>query len=113
MTLSFEELLYEDNFDDSAAASETTDSRLMREELRTVISGAIEGLKEKERQVITLYYYKNMKYSDIARVLGVTESRVCQINTKAMLSLKAALEPYISGGAVRGKHNGSGQEVRS
>lgn len=113
VTLSFEELLYEDNFDDSATASETTDSRLMREELRTVIAGAIEGLKEKERQVITLYYYKNMKYSDIARVLGVTESRVCQINTKAMLSLKAALEPYISGGAVRGKHNGSGQEVRS
>ena len=98
VTLSFEELLYEDNFDDgSVTASESTDSRLMREELRTVIAGAIEGLKEKERQVITLYYYKSMKYSDIAKVIGVSESRVCQINTKAMLSLKAALEPYING----------------
>lgn len=109
----FEELLYEDNFDDgSVTASESTDSRLMREELRTVIAGAIEGLKEKERQVITLYYYKSMKYSDIAKVIGVSESRVCQINTKAMLSLKAALEPYINGGAVPGKQ-GAGQEVRS
>ena len=113
VTLSFEELLYEDNFDDgSVTASESTDSRLMREELRTVIAGAIEGLKEKERQVITLYYYKSMKYSDIAKVIGVSESRVCQINTKAMLSLKAALEPYINGGAVPGKQ-GAGQEVRS
>jgi len=106
-------LLYEDNFDDgSVTASESTDSRLMREELRTVIAGAIEGLKEKERQVITLYYYKSMKYSDIAKVIGVSESRVCQINTKAMLSLKAELEPYINGGAVPGKQ-GAGQEVRS
>ena len=113
VTLSFEELLYEDNFDDgSITDSESTDSRLMREELRTVIAGAIEGLKEKERQVITLYYYKSMKYSDIAKVIGVSESRVCQINTKAMLSLKAALEPYINGGAVPGKQ-GAGQEVRS
>ena len=113
VTLSFEELLYEDNFDDgSITDSESTDSRLMREELRTVIAGAIEGLKEKERQVITLYYYKSMKYSDIAKVIGVSESRVCQINTKAMLSLKAALEPYINGGAVPGKQ-GASQEVRS
>lgn len=112
VTLSFEELLYEDNFDDSAADPESTDSRLMREELRKVISGAIDGLKEQERKVITLYYYKSMKYSDIARVLGVSESRVCQINTKAMLSLKAALEPYINGGAVSAKQDRTGQEVR-
>lgn len=112
VTLSFEELLYEDNFDDSVPSSESTDSRLMREELRAVIAGAIEGLKEKERQVITLYYYKSMKYSDIAKVLGVSESRVCQINTKAMLSLKAALEPYINGGAVSARQDKTGQEVR-
>ena len=85
----------------------------MREELRRVIADAIEGLKEQERKVITLYYYRSMKYSDIAKVLGVSESRVCQINTKAMLSLKAALEPYINGGAAEVKHDKAGQEVRS
>lgn len=102
VTLSFEELLYEDNFEDNSisSGSEPTDSRLLRQELRSVVAAAIDRLKEKERQVVTLYYYKSMKYSDIAKVIGVSESRVCQINTKAMLSLKAALEPYIRGGAA-------------
>ena len=102
VTLSFEELLYEDNFENSpavAVGTESTDSRLLRDECRRVIAEAIGSLKEKERQVITLYYFKNMKYSDIAKVIGVSESRVCQINTKATLALKAKLEPYI-------KHNG-------
>ncbi len=99
VTLSFEELLYEDNFEDHpASAGEFTDAALMRSECRRVIAEAIDSLKEKERQVITLYYYKNMKYSDIAKALGVSESRVCQINTKATLALKAMLEPYIKGG---------------
>lgn len=100
VTLSFEELLYEDNFEDGGAAADSTDSRLLREELRQVTARAIMSLKEKERQVVTLYYYKSMKYSDIAKVIGVSESRVCQINTKAILSLKAALEPYIKGGTA-------------
>lgn len=97
VTLSFEELLYEDNFDEPTGPA-TTDQRLMRDELRRVIAQAVDELKEKERQVVTLYYYKNMKYSDIAKALGISESRVCQIHTKAVLSLKAKLEPYIKGG---------------
>ncbi len=99
VTLSFEELLYEDNFEDHpASVGEATDAGVLREECRRVIAQAIETLKEKEKQVITLYYYKNMKYSDIAKTLGISESRVCQINTKATLTLKTLLEPYIKGG---------------
>lgn len=99
VTLSFEELLYEDNFEKHpASAGEATDAGVLREECRRVIAQAIDSLKEKEKQVITLYYYKNMKYSDIAKTLGISESRVCQINTKATLTLKTLLEPYIKGG---------------
>lgn len=99
VTLSFEELLYEDNFENHpASAGEATDAGVLREECRRIIAEAIDSLKEKEKQVITLYYYKNMKYSDIAKTLGISESRVCQINTKATLTLKALLEPYIKGG---------------
>lgn len=97
VTLSFEELLYEDNFE-GPSSSDATDAGVLREECRRVIAEAIESLKEKERQVITLYYFKSMKYSDIAKVLGISESRVCQINTKATLTLKTLLEPYIKGG---------------
>ncbi|MBQ4165172.1 MAG: sigma-70 family RNA polymerase sigma factor, partial [Oscillospiraceae bacterium] len=74
VTLSFEELLYEDNFENHpASAGEATDSAVLREECRRVIAEAIDSLKEKEKQVITLYYFKNMKYSDIAKALGISE----------------------------------------
>lgn len=94
LTLSFEELLYEDNINEPAAADTATDSELLREEMKQVIADAIGELKDREREVITLYYYKNFKYSDIAKALGVTEGRVCQIHSKAVLALKAKLEPY-------------------
>ena len=97
LTLSFEELLYEDNFNEPAAEA-ATDSELLREEMRQVVADAIGGLKDREREVITLYYYKNFKYSDIAKALGVTEGRVCQIHSKAVLTLKAKLEPYFKNG---------------
>ena len=100
VTLSFEELLYEDNFEEPPSPTAATDSQLMHDELRKTVAQAIDSLKERERQVITLYYYKNMKYSDIAKALGISESRVCQIHTKATLALKAQLEPYVKGGST-------------
>lgn len=97
LTLSFEELIYEDNINEPAMEN-ATDSELLREEMRRVVAEAIDELREKEREVITLYYYKNFKYSDIAKALGVTEGRVCQIHSKAVLALKAKLEPYFKNG---------------
>lgn len=96
ITLSFEELLYEDNINEPRVA-DNSDSRLLQEELKGLIAEAIGELKDRERQVVTLYYYKNFKYSDIAKALGLTEGRVCQIHTKAILGLKAKLEPYFKG----------------
>lgn len=93
ITLSFEELLYEDNFD--TVGGESADTRLYDEELKQVIAGAIEELNPKSRQVVTLYYYEKLKFSEIARVLGVSESRVCQIHSKSMLLLKHKLEEYM------------------
>lgn len=93
LTLSFEELLYEDNINEPSVDA-PSDSELLREEMRKIVADAIGELKDKEREVITLYYYKNFKYSDIAKALGVTEGRVCQIHSKAVLALKAKLEPY-------------------
>ncbi len=96
LTLSFEELLYEDNINEPAL-DVPSDSELLRDEMKGIIADAIAELKDKEREVITLYYYKNFKYSDIAKALGVTEGRVCQIHSKAILMLKAKLEPYFKG----------------
>lgn len=96
VTLSFEELLYEDNINEPQM-TDNSDARLLQDELKALIAEAIGDLKERERQVITLYYYKNFKYSDIAKALGLTEGRVCQIHTKAILGLKAKLGPYFKG----------------
>lgn len=66
-------------------------------EAKRVLAEAIEGLPEKERLVVTLYYYEELKYMQIAEVIGVGESRVCQIHTKAILHLKNKLEAYMKG----------------
>lgn len=93
ITLSFEELLYEDNF--NVEGGKTADRRLYEQEQKKVIAQAIDELNPKAKQVVTLYYYEKLKFSEIGQVLGVSESRVCQIHSKAMLQLKHALTQYI------------------
>jgi RNA polymerase sigma factor FliA len=65
---------------------------LVNERERELIGGAIQGLPEKERLVLTLYYYEELTMKEIGDLLKVTESRVCQIHTKAMIRLKAQLQ---------------------
>lgn len=66
-------------------------STLVNEREREAIGEAIQGLPEKERLVLTLYYYEELTMKEIGELLKVTESRVCQIHTKAILRLKAFL----------------------
>jgi RNA polymerase sigma factor FliA len=61
------------------------------EELRELLAASIRGLPERERTVVGLYYYEGLTLADIGTILGVTESRVCQIHTKAVLSLRARM----------------------
>lgn len=61
------------------------------QELRHRIAGEIDRLPDREKLVLTLYYYEGMTLAEIGRVLEVTESRICQIHTKAVVHLKALL----------------------
>jgi RNA polymerase sigma factor for flagellar operon FliA len=65
---------------------------LESQELYETVGKAIEKLPEKERMVISLYYYDEMTMKEIGKVLGLTESRVSQIHTKAVLRLGAKLK---------------------
>ena len=67
----------------------------MLSERRSRLAAAIDGLKDKERTVITLYYYEKLKYSEIAKVMGLSESRVCQIHTKAVDKLRESISEYM------------------
>ncbi len=62
-----------------------------RVETRQLLAEAINKMNEREKIVLTLYYYENLTLAEIGRVLGVTESRVCQIHTKAVIQLRSRL----------------------
>ena len=60
-------------------------------EMKNILTGAINRLPEREKIVITLYYYEGLTLAEIGRVLGVTESRVCQMHTKAVLAMRGKI----------------------
>jgi RNA polymerase sigma factor for flagellar operon FliA len=64
---------------------------LEKGELKEALGEAIARLPEREKLVVTLYYYEELTLREIGEVLGVTESRVSQLHTKAVLRLKARL----------------------
>ncbi len=61
------------------------------EEMKHLLASAINRLGDREKIVLTLYYYEGLTLSQIGDVLGVTESRVCQIHTKAVLQLRSRM----------------------
>ena len=61
------------------------------EEMKQLLADAINRMGEREKIVLTLYYYEGLTLAEIGEVLGVTESRVCQIHTKSVLQLRSRL----------------------
>jgi RNA polymerase sigma factor for flagellar operon FliA len=61
------------------------------EEMRHILADAINRLPEREKTVLTLYYYEGLTLAEIGSILGVTESRVCQIHTKSVIQLRARI----------------------
>src|SRR5882724_3357357 len=82
--LSLVDTLEDTKAEDPVAAFET-------EETKYLLARAINTLPEREKIVVTLYYYEGLTLAEIGQVLGVTESRICQMHTKAVLQLRAKL----------------------
>jgi RNA polymerase sigma factor for flagellar operon FliA len=61
-------------------------------EMKQIVADTIATLPEKERLVISLYYYEDLNMKEIGNILGITESRVCQIHTKSVLRLRSKLK---------------------
>ncbi|MDF2977506.1 MAG: fliA [Actinomycetospora sp.] len=61
------------------------------QETRRLLAEAVGQLAERDRTVVGLYYFENLTLAEIGRVLGVTESRVCQLHTRAVMRLRARL----------------------
>ncbi|MGN1417659.1 MAG: sigma-70 family RNA polymerase sigma factor [Oscillospiraceae bacterium] len=99
-TLSFEEMVFEGGYDIPDGEKTGNDGwqpeqRLLNGEMHGMLVKAVDALGDRERLVISLYYYEKLKYSEIAAVIGVSESRVCQIHSAAVSKMKKALEEYM------------------
>lgn len=74
---------------------ESPEERVEKKELALVLGEALELLTDKERKVITLYYYEELTLKEISNVLEVTESRVSQLHTKALQKMKVKMGNYM------------------
>ena len=66
-------------------------------ELRETLAEAIEKLPEKERMVVTLYYFEELTLKEISHIMKVSESRISQLHTKAIIRMRSRLERLKSG----------------
>ncbi len=82
---------------DCLADSKDSDPQtsLKLNEIKNIIARAIDGLPEQERIMVSLYYYEELTMKEIGEVLGITESRISQIHTKAVLRLRGKLKKLI------------------
>lgn len=99
-TLSFEEMVMDSGFDIPEKANDdgmwSAEAGVHKQEKLEYLAEAIKSLKERERLVITLYYYEKLRFSEIGKVLDVSESRVCQIHSQAVQKMKKYLADYMN-----------------
>jgi RNA polymerase sigma factor for flagellar operon FliA len=105
--LSYEKWDYVGSLDDSVSTQDgldnplgdliSSDARtplecLEAEERRERLAGAIQGLPEREQQIIVMYYYEGLYMAEMAEIMGVSESRISQLHTRALYNLTRKLE---------------------
>jgi RNA polymerase sigma factor for flagellar operon FliA len=73
----------------------TPEDEVMRQSMTDVLAEEIDKLKEKEKLVISLYYYEELTMKEIAQVLDLTESRVCQLHSSAVQKMKKKLKDVL------------------
>jgi RNA polymerase sigma factor for flagellar operon FliA len=73
-------------------AHDGPDDTAAQKELSRVIAERLEQLPEMQRKVLALYYFEDMRLREIAEAFGVTESRICQIHSQAILAIRAYLQ---------------------
>ncbi len=70
----------------------TPDDNFFRKELKQILAQEINTLNEKEKLVVSLYYYEELTLKEIGEVLSLTEARICQIHSRVLVKLKTKLQ---------------------
>lgn len=76
----------------NGTVQENPHTNLLKSEIRDIMKRAVDDLPEKERLVLSLYYYEEMTMKEIGQVMSLTESRVCQLHSRAVLRLRGRLK---------------------
>jgi len=98
--MSLEEYLeqnYEIGIEHSSRRDEHPEEYVEIEELKKILGEAIDKLPEKEKKVVSLYYYEELTLKEISAIMNVSESRISQLHTKAILKLQGKLNRYRTG----------------
>ena len=84
----------DDDFLERNCAAKVRDplASLLDGDLRHALIGAIDGLPEREKTLMGLYYEQEMNFKEIGAILGVSESRICQIHSQAIARLRSVLK---------------------
>lgn len=97
LLLSLDEIFYDEEDGSSRfdfvedRKSDNPQAKVEESEAKRILAEAISQLSERERMVITLYYYEDLTSKEIGKILGVSDSRVSQLHTKAILRLRGKL----------------------
>lgn len=81
------------------AMADTENSQLLNieaQEIQDILAKAIDDLPEKEKLVVSLYYYNELTLKEISLILNLSEARISQLHTKAIMRLRASLAPVRS-----------------
>jgi RNA polymerase sigma factor for flagellar operon FliA len=100
MLISLDDYL-EQNYESTASSLVSDDDgnperQYENQEVKRLLTEGINSLNEKQRQVITLYYFEELTLKEISRIMGVSESRVSQIHSNCVRILKNKLGKYKS-----------------
>ncbi len=82
------------SFQEKIVSDDDPSENFSKLELKRVLTQAIKTLTEKEQLVISLYYFDELTLKEIGEVMGLTESRICQIHTQTLIKMKVRLKRY-------------------
>lgn len=83
-------------YSDEADHESTPGAAIEQDVLRSILIEAINSLPEKENKIIALYYYEELTYKEIGKLLSISESRVSQLHTKAIIRLKSKINSCLN-----------------
>jgi RNA polymerase sigma factor for flagellar operon FliA len=87
-------------------------SQIERKEMLALLSGAIEGLPERQKLILWLYYFEELTMKEVGAVLKVNEARISQLHSKAIATLRREMKLLLSGEARQVENKAGGKSNR-